>query len=301
MEQKFTLGCRATQYLAQMTYTLGDPIAGFIYTIAGKHSIPLETIKATLKDAQLQIRTLRKLPPEIERDLFYKRKINAMFDLCESFNHSLAEPYKHLNDLLAQYKNFLAGFHSTSTDRIAGKLKALQAAGADVEQKRLIQFSLINENYDEILNNRNLIISYLEELIAASNEVKVVQELSAYLFMFNNDTEITIESKASQIIQSIKSTILRYKESHSNPQFERFSAESREPLSVMFKATEETNVTIKILTILQEQLSRSNKLIESTYLADFMCLGDLIQTGMIRMEESRSMPIFTHGIFIRKI
>jgi hypothetical protein len=293
MEQKFTMGCRATQYLAQMTCTLGDEVAVFIYAIAEKHSIPLHAIEAAIKYTQLKIRTLRKLPPEIERDLFHKRKIKSMFDLCESFTHSLAEPYKHLNDLIAQYKNFIEGFHSRSLKRMAGKLRALQAAGAGVEQKRLIQFSLTNENYDEILNNRNLILSYLEELIAALNEVKVAQELSAYLLMFNNDPEITIESKASQIIQSIKSTTLRYKESHSNPQFERFSGECREQLSVMFKPIEETNVTVKTLTILQEQLSRSNELIESTYLADFMCLGDLIQRGMIRMEESRSMPIFS--------
>jgi len=290
-EQKFTLGCRAAQYLAHMTCTLGEDVAGFIYTKSKEHSVYADAFEEAMRSGQEKGKTIIKSPPEIEGNLSMKRRVKAMYQHRDSYVLSLTEPYRHLQELIGQYNAFLFGFHSASIQRIRRKLREIQAAGEDIVQQRSIQFSFMNENYEEILNNRKLILSYLEELIVALNEVKGSQELSAYLIMFSIDPEISIESRASQVIQGIKASLLRYKASHPNPNLERISAEFREPISSLFEDVEKINTTLTGLTRLHEELSRSNELIESIYLADCMCIGDLVQKGMVRMEGP--MPIFS--------
>ncbi|MCX6989516.1 MAG: hypothetical protein NTX49_00385 [Chlamydiae bacterium] len=268
-------GCQAAQYLAEMTYAMGNESAAFLKDKLKEISVeavmfPPMQQKIGRKDLSMlidRIPALRKISPEL--------RISAYIQFL-SFYQSITGTERTLDRLYLQFSLLVDGSAATLKS-MRDKLLAINATH-EVSIERSIQFSLMKEHYEEILDDRKLHLSYLEEVISAIREVEESTDLSAYAIMFHNDAKADFRSL---VTRGYREVLLDYKKTHLFPDEE------------VLEAIKYRKQVRRLLTKLHAELSRTNDLLERTYLADFKHLHELHQSGIIDMGGAAGVaPVF---------
>jgi hypothetical protein len=280
----YNAGCIAAEQLAKMTRLMSNCVNVTLdrVVIGDIDQKFIDTLKASYRQGiklDLQKSRLIGTTSQVTIQLSIK---NASFFL------NCLEADRYLCELNRQYGEFAA--HSAGTvKRLEAKLQAIQAAAESSPERRSLQFSLVREYCEEILNDRKLTLSYVEEIIGALEQAILLTELKAYLIIFRNDPRA---DRSLLVTKGFQSTLLEYKDINPMPNLTTLSPEDSATALSSFQNAGKSKNLVLALTQLHKELRRSNEQIDRTYLDGFTHLLKLHKSGSIVIDEATGLPAF---------
>ena len=280
----YNAGCIAAEQLAKMTIVMSNCVNVTLdrVVIGDVDQKYVDGFKASQRQAvklELQNSRLRGATTQDTMQLNIK---------YASFTLSCLEAELYICELHRQYAEFAA--HSAcSLRRLEQKLQAIQTASESSPEQRSLQFSLMGEFYEEILEIRNLNMSYLLEIIEALKQAIILNELKTYLTIFRNDREA---DTTLLLTKGFQEALLDYKKKNPTPKLQKLSREDRDSVSDSLQKASGSNDFVLTLTGLYKELSESNGRIDRTYSGDFTRLLKLHQSGCIFIDRTTGLTEF---------
>ena len=288
LKNAFDKGTLAGQHLLEGTssnFTSGFTLIDFwlAQIIITNKPPPLFTEKSSKKTLIARIRDARYLA-----FLPREARVYALIQM-ESYARSIITAETNLFDIPKRYSDVLSFFCPT-IERIVRKLDAIDKEVSNPEKKRSIQFSLVKENYEELLHAQTQFSIYHQQILLALEQSVITARLMAYTVLFKEDPD---KEADSILTKGIRESIEDYMKTHPDPELSRLDDINKCVIEKYLEIAEKRQTALNAFRILFDQLKKTMETIKAQYSPDFDKLRELYEKGMIDMGGDEGLiPVF---------